>query len=100
MTLEVDEFLRRFLTHVPPKGLRTVRSYGLFANAAIKHDLVRAREALGQDAPKIPRKPSLHRLLEKKGQAQRACCPVCNKPLVYVWENTRFASRRRAQAPP
>lgn len=100
MTLEVDEFLRRFLSHVPPKGLRTVRGYGLFANAAINGDLKKARKALGQDGPEIPRKPSLHRVLDKKGLAERACCPVCKKPLVYVWENTRFASRRRAQAPP
>jgi len=29
MTLPADEFLRRFLQHVPPKGFHRVRSFGL-----------------------------------------------------------------------
>jgi len=44
-TLPVNEFLRRFLQHVLPKGLVKVRSYGLFASAR-KADLERARELL------------------------------------------------------
>lgn len=100
MTLDIEEFLSRFLTHVPPKGLRTVRGFGLFANAAINRSLARAREALGQRARRLARKPSLLRFLEKKGEAHRACCPVCKQPLVYVYDVDRFAARRRAEAPP
>ena len=33
MTLEVDEFIRRFLTHVLPKGFHRIRHYGLFASS-------------------------------------------------------------------
>jgi len=29
MTLSSDEFLRRFLQHVPPKGFHRVRAFGL-----------------------------------------------------------------------
>jgi hypothetical protein len=32
MTVAADEFLRRFLTHVLPKGLVRIRHFGLFAN--------------------------------------------------------------------
>ena len=32
MTLPTHEFIRRFLTHVLPKGLHRIRHYGLFAN--------------------------------------------------------------------
>jgi hypothetical protein len=37
MTLDVGEFIRRFLSHVLPKGFHRIRHYGLFAssNAAI-----------------------------------------------------------------
>jgi len=33
MTLEAEEFIRRFLQHVPPKGTHKVRSYGLWASS-------------------------------------------------------------------
>ena len=32
MTVSADEFLRRFLIHVLPKGLVRIRHFGLFAN--------------------------------------------------------------------
>lgn len=32
MTLSADEFIRRFLLHILPKGLRKIRHYGLFAS--------------------------------------------------------------------
>jgi Putative transposase len=32
MTLPTHGFIRRFLTHVLPKGLHRIRHYGLFAN--------------------------------------------------------------------
>src|ERR1700740_3141578 len=33
MTLDADEFIRRFLIHVLPDGFHRIRHYGLFANA-------------------------------------------------------------------
>ena len=33
MTLDIDEFIRRFLSHVLPKGLHRIRHYGLFASS-------------------------------------------------------------------
>ena len=32
MTLEVDEFLRRFLLHIVPRGFMRIRHFGLLAN--------------------------------------------------------------------
>ena len=32
MTLDADEFIRRFLIHVLPDGFHRIRHYGLFAN--------------------------------------------------------------------
>ena len=52
MTLSPDEFIRRFLLHVLPKGFHRIRHYGLLASAAHKANVARARELL--DAPTPP----------------------------------------------
>ena len=47
MTLDVGEFIRRFLIHVLPKGFHRIRHYGLFASASRAETIARARELLG-----------------------------------------------------
>jgi len=37
MTLSADEFIRRFLLHVLPKGFHRSRHYGLLASASCQH---------------------------------------------------------------
>jgi Putative transposase len=51
MTLDADEFIRRFLIHVLPKGFHRIRHYGLFASANRAETIVRARELLGLATP-------------------------------------------------
>jgi hypothetical protein len=46
MTLEPDEFMRRFLLHVLPSGFHRIRHYGLLANAGRREHLARLRELL------------------------------------------------------
>jgi hypothetical protein len=46
MTLETDEFLRRFLLHVLPSGFHRIRHYGLLANARRQQKLTIARKLL------------------------------------------------------
>src|SRR5206468_11435292 len=46
MTLAPNEFIRRFLIHVLPKGFHRIRHYGLLAKAACADNLARARELL------------------------------------------------------
>ena len=46
MTLPTDEFIRRFLMHVLPKGLHRIRHYGLFANGNRAANIARARDLL------------------------------------------------------
>jgi Putative transposase/Transposase zinc-binding domain len=50
MTLDVAEFIRRFLIHVLPKGFHRIRHYGLFANGSRAETLARARELLAVTA--------------------------------------------------
>jgi hypothetical protein len=35
MTLATDEFIRRFMLHILPKGFHRIRHYGLFASATL-----------------------------------------------------------------
>ena len=43
MTLSCDEFLRRYLQHVLPKGFMRIRHYGFLANACRKRKLAQIR---------------------------------------------------------
>ena len=47
-TLDGQEFLRRFLMHVPPRGFVRVRSYGFMANRNRKQNVERARQLIGE----------------------------------------------------
>jgi hypothetical protein len=53
VTLRHEEFIRRFLLHVLPRGFRKIRHYGLFAAPKLGTQLVRAREALGMRAAEL-----------------------------------------------
>jgi hypothetical protein len=56
MTLATDEFIRRFLIHVLPKGFHRIRHYGLLAKAACADNIARARELLA--VPKLQAEPT------------------------------------------
>jgi hypothetical protein len=51
MTLDVDEFIRRFLIHVLPKGFHRIRHYGLFASTHRAETIARVHELLGLATP-------------------------------------------------
>ena len=58
MTLDVDEFIRRFLIHVLPDGFHRIRHYGLLANANRADNIALARRLLGVPDPAPPSAPS------------------------------------------
>jgi hypothetical protein len=51
MTLDVDEFIRRFLQHVLPDGFRRIRHFGFLANAHRTSRLATIRALLDVPAP-------------------------------------------------
>jgi putative transposase/transposase-like zinc-binding protein len=51
MTLSADEFIRRFLLHLLPKGLHRIRHYGLLASPGCKANIARARELIAAPMP-------------------------------------------------
>ena len=50
MTLTAEEFIRRFLLHVLPKGLVRIRYYGWMANRCRRLNAQRCRAMLGAEA--------------------------------------------------
>jgi len=53
MTLDVDEFIRRFLLHVLPIGFQRIRHYGLLANRCRADKLALCRQLLDAPAPAV-----------------------------------------------
>jgi hypothetical protein len=51
MTLSTDEFIRRFMLHILPKGFHRIRHYGLFASTVRAASVARLRELLGSTLP-------------------------------------------------
>ena len=51
LTLSLEEFTRRFLLHVLPKGFVRIRYYGFLANSHRARLLACCRDALGQSEP-------------------------------------------------
>lgn len=56
-TMEAQEFLRRYLMHVPPRGFVRIRSYGFLGNRNRKQNLERARQLIGEAGPPRTRQP-------------------------------------------
>jgi len=54
MTLAADEFIRRFLLHVLPKGFQRIRYYGFLANRYREQKLARCRQLLAIPQPEPP----------------------------------------------
>ena len=90
MTLATDEFIRRFLLHVLPRGFHRIRHYGLLAGSARRTSLALARDLLAVAAP--PDDDSL-----EEGADARPRCPCCGGHMVVV---ETFERWRQARAPP
>jgi uncharacterized protein (DUF983 family) len=79
LTLTADEFLRRFLLHIVPRGFMRIRHFGLLANRMRRVTLTRCRTLLGQ-SPLEDRQPeSLAVLMQRVTGIDRARCPACGE---------------------
>jgi hypothetical protein len=94
MTLTHEEFLRRFLLHVLPRGFPRIRHFGLFANRRRGSLLPLCRTLLALHPKPIPTTPVVPPALW--------LCPCCQGPMRVVerltanqlrWEACRLAQR-------
>jgi hypothetical protein len=86
MTLKPDEFIRRFLLHVLPKGFHRIRHYGLLASATCKANIARARELIAAPLPVID-PPAEHDDGDVAADAtadHRLPCPCCGGRMIIV----------------
>jgi hypothetical protein len=93
MTLATDEFIRRFLIHVLPKGLHRIRHYGLFAKGACADNIARARELLA--VAKSEGQPTAAGV-----DPSKPTCPCCGGRMIVIEVFKRGATpRHRPTAP-
>lgn len=75
LSLSPEAFLARYLAHLPPPGLQTVRGYGLYGQRSGER-LDRARAALGQAPVEEPRALALEEFLARlRPIADPSRCP-------------------------
>ncbi len=79
MTLSVGEFIRRFLLHTLPSGLRRIRHYGLLGNRCRAHTLPASRTALSQPPPVPPAPESAPELMRRLTGIDIERCPHCHQ---------------------
>ena len=90
MTLTTDEFIRRFLAHVLPKGFHRIRHYGLHAASARKISIALARQLLDIAPP-----PEEIEAVEPVDV--RPPCPCCGGHMVVI---EAFERWQQPRAPP
>jgi len=84
MTLGADEFIRRFLLHVLPKGFHRIRHYGLLASAGCKTNIARARELMAAPMPEVD-PPAAHDTTDPHTATNyRPPCPCCGGRMIIV----------------
>ena len=84
MTLDVDEFLRRFLLHVVPRGFMRIRHFGLLANRTRRGTVARCRALLSQAPPEEVRPESVKVLMQRLTGVDLARCPVCGEGRMHL----------------
>jgi len=95
MTLTAEEFIRRFLLHVLPKGLVRIRYYGWMANRCRRERVAQCRALLAARPEPAPS--------ERAEASSGRRCPLCGGPVetIEVIVPRELARRRscRRRAP-
>jgi Putative transposase len=90
MTLGTDEFIRRFLLHLLPRGFHRIRHYGLLSTSARTANLARARELLAVAPPPDDDPP-------EEPIDVDTVCPCCGGHMIII---ETFARWGQPRAPP
>jgi predicted Zn-ribbon and HTH transcriptional regulator len=80
MTLDADEFIRRFLLHVLPRGFMKIRYFGFLANTNKKKCVPLLRKLIDPSA-RLPDKISetVQEMMLRLTGEDITCCPQCKK---------------------
>jgi len=80
MTLDANEFIRRFLLHVLPKGLMKIRYFGFLSHTNKKEQIPIIRKLIDPQAT-LPEKinESINEMVLRLTGTDITCCPQCKK---------------------
>ena len=87
MTLDAEEFIRRFLLHVLPPGFQRIRYFGFLSNCHRKQKLTVCRQLLG-----VKSSPATNKVQDWKTQYQMLTglsidtCPLCKQGKMLLQE--------------
>ncbi len=97
MTLATDEFIRRFLIHVLPKGFHRIRHYGLLATGARAANIAHARELLA--VPSRPKEPETPEAAIDEPRVLPRPCPCCGARMIVIETFERGCEPRHRPTP-
>jgi hypothetical protein len=80
MTLAAEEFLRRFLLHVLPRGFVRIRFFGLLANRRRGTLLPLCRRLIEDTSGSLTTSPAVSQDSSSSGST----CPLCGAPMIVV----------------
>jgi len=88
LTLGADEFIRRFLLHVLPRGFQRIRYYGLLGHRYREQNLAHCRQLLGMPAaqPTAGPPPDYRDRYEQLTGRSLTECPACHQGRMRIVE--------------
>ncbi|HKX30789.1 MAG TPA: transposase, partial [Blastocatellia bacterium] len=104
MTLGVEEFPRRFLLHVLPRGLVRIRYYGFLANCCRAEKLKLCRRLISAEKTEPGMVDEVRQFVaESDPETARLICPNCHRGKMVIVERieaSRGADQRRVLSSP
>jgi hypothetical protein len=97
MTLATDEFIRRFLIHVLPKGFHRIRHYGLLASSNRAANIAHARKLLA--VPSRPIAPEIPAASLDEPRVLPRPCPCCGGRMIVIETFARGCQPKHWPAP-
>jgi Putative transposase/Transposase zinc-binding domain len=91
------EFVRRFLQHTLPTGLKRIRHYGVLASACKGEALACSRAALGMPAASAHAREGASEFLQRVARVDTQQCPCCTNGRLVMVES--LAGQKRLLEP-
>ena len=88
-----EEFVRRFLLHILPTGLKLIRHYGVLASNCKAVQLTAARLALQMPQPDVRAMECVHDFMARVARIDMHLCPCCKATRMRVTQMPLGPSR-------
>ena len=95
--MEGAEFVRRFMQHILPTGIKRIRHYGVLASACKGDALARSRAALKMTVPSTEALACATGFLKRVARVDAQQCPCCTPGRLRVVES--LAGQKRLPEP-